>query len=274
MTHPFGLVHPTPPLIHQCKLGKLPHRHDPRTLHASAYLAPGLIVPNSHNWAEAVKAFSMFGNDKVGDCAFATVGNTVKLWTANAGQEIDLTDQDIVGAYSSVTGYTPSDPSTDRGTVWLDLMKVWRADGVAGHSIDAFALAAHQEPWMFRRPVNNPALINRIKQVIFLFGAAPLGVQLPLSWQGAYQWTVSNLNGANQPGSWGGHAIPAVAYNAQGVMVVSWGRLYFMSWTALCSYLDEAWLAVSCDWVDANGLAPNHFNLDQLTADVQLLQAA
>jgi hypothetical protein len=49
----------------------------------------------------------MMGNDKVGDCTCAAAGHLVMDWTANTGKEVVPSSQQIVAAYSAITGYNP-----------------------------------------------------------------------------------------------------------------------------------------------------------------------
>jgi len=44
-----------------------------------------------------------------------------------------------------------------------------------------------------------------------------------------------------------------------------------MTWGFLHTYADEAFAVLSPDWIAKTGLAPNHFNLSQLQADLAAL---
>ena len=82
-----------------------------------------------------------------------------------------------------------------------------------------------------------------------------------------------NLRGDNAPGSWGGHCVPIMQYNAsasnrKGYEVISWGEVIDMTPLFMTTYGDEAYVVLSQDWI-ASGKAPNGFNLAQLMADLQ-----
>ena len=67
------------------KLGKLPKQDDDRNLMLARYLTPAAPTPPAAvDYASAVKAWGMLGNDTVGDCAFAGQAHADMLWAANA----------------------------------------------------------------------------------------------------------------------------------------------------------------------------------------------
>jgi hypothetical protein len=70
----------------------------------------------------------------------------------------------------------------------------------------------------------------------------------------------------------GGHEIPAIGYDAETLTVVSWGRLYKMTWTALDRYCEEVEVAISGDWADSVDGSPSGFDLATLLADMGQLR--
>ena len=62
----------------------------------------------------------VMGNDTVGDCTCAGAGHALGLWTGNAGDLVTLTREQVLAMYSAITGYNPSDPSTDQGANEVD----------------------------------------------------------------------------------------------------------------------------------------------------------
>jgi hypothetical protein len=78
--------------------------------------------PSTFGHEALVRQWGMLGNDVAGDCVFAGAGHEIKLWNAEAGRSVDISDQTALNNYSKFTGYNPNDPSTDNGTVvaeWL-----------------------------------------------------------------------------------------------------------------------------------------------------------
>ena len=69
-------------------------------------------------------------------------------------------------------------------------------------------------------------------------------------------------------GSWGGHAVPVVAYDTEGLTCVTWGALKKMTWSFWLAYAEEAYAVVSEDFISANGLDPTGLDLSTLLADL------
>lgn len=244
-------------------LGKRPPKIDPRTFKLSNYLPPS--PPPAANWLKLSK-WDMYGNDAVGDCVEACAGHMINIWDSysvpNAKQP---TTKDIIAAYSAVTGYRPGDPNTDQGTVMLDFLKYWRNVGIAGHRIYAFAAI-------------KPGDLKQLQQAVWLFGAAMVGLAMPITAQNQPNgWSVpGNLTGDAAPGSWGGHCVPVGAYqdsiparlrNA----VITWGSNITMSDFFYETYCDEAYAVLSQEWMLTNGNAASGFNFTQLQADLSAL---
>ena len=121
------------------KLGKLPRRHDPRTLKMARYLAPALPAPPARvDYTHGATDWGMMLNDQLGDCTIAAVGHAIQAWTLNAGSRVDVADSTVQLYYEKWDGYNPADPATDQGGVELDVLNNWRQQGFAGHGLDAY----------------------------------------------------------------------------------------------------------------------------------------
>ncbi len=83
-------------------------------------------------------------------------------------------------------------------------------------------------------------------------------------------WSVppGGPTGDGQPGSWGGHAVPVVAYDARTLTVVTWGALQAMTWSFWDAYCDEGYAIISNDYLNGQEQAPQGFSLQQLQADL------
>jgi hypothetical protein len=171
------------------------------------------------------------------------------------------TDQQIVAAYSAITGYNPVSGANDNGANELDVLNYWRQTGIAGHKIGAYVAL-------------EPANHNHIMDSVYIFEGCYIGVQLPISAQAQTQnhqpWSVppGGATGEGKPGSWGGHAIPVVAYDTRGVTVVTWGALQVMTWSFWDAYCDEGYAIISSDYLNGNEQAPQGFSMQQLQADL------
>jgi hypothetical protein len=243
------------------KLGKLAARRDPRTLRLAKYMPAALpAIPAAMDLSPLVPSWGMMRNDELGDCTCAAAGHLLMQWTAAAGKPFSPSDADIVAAYSAITGYTPDDPSTDRGAVEIDVLNFWKARGIAGHRIGGYAAVNHLDH-------------AHVRAAAYLFGGVYIGVALPVCAQNQNVWDVPGrvakfFEGDDAPGSWGGHAVEVVAYDAEGVTVVTWGALKRMTWAFWDKYVDEAYAVLSQDFVNGQGKTPEGFNLAELAADL------
>jgi hypothetical protein len=241
-------------------LGKQPAKKDPRTLQFENYIVASDLpdAPAELALEDQVKSpWGMMDNDKIGDCTCACAGHMIINWSANAGDEKDPSQQDIVTAYSEITGYNPQTGANDNGAVVLDVLNFWKNTGIAADKIDAYVAL---EP-------NND---QQVRESTFLFGGCYLGLQMPLSAQNQTIWSVpsSGQTGKGAPGSWGGHAVPVVGYDNRYVAVITWGNVLYMTWEFYNAYCDEAYAIISIDWLNQTGKTAEGFDLQQLDADL------
>jgi len=249
------------------KLGKQVARHDPRTLLLASYVTHALPTPPpAFDLTTKVKAWGMMENDQIGDCTCAAAGHLLMEWTANAGKKMFTpTDKQVVAAYSAITGYNPTTGANDNGAVEIDVLNYWRQTGIAGHKIGAYVAL-------------EPSNHNHIMDSVFIFEGCYIGLQLPISAQAQTQnhqvWSVppGGPSGDGKPGSWGGHAVPVVAYDSRGVTVVTWGDLQRMTWSFWETYCEEAYAILSNDYLTNKKTSPQGFKLDQLQADLHDLK--
>ena len=245
------------------KLGKQVARHDPRTLLFASYTTAALPAPPaSFDLTGKIKAWGMMENDQIGDCTCAAAGHLIMEWTANSGKKmVTPTDKQIVAAYSAIAGYNPSTGANDNGAAEIDVLNYWRQSGIAGHKIGAYAAL-------------EPSNHNHVMDSVYLFEGCYIGVQLPISAQAQVQnhqpWSVppGGTTGDGKPGSWGGHAVPVVSYDARGVTVVTWGALQVMTWSFWEAYCDEAYAILSTDYLTGKKENPQGFSLTELQADL------
>jgi hypothetical protein len=243
------------------KLGKLPVRTDVRTLALGRYIDTAELPPPPDAFDEAARVgdWPMYANDRVGDCTTAAAGHMIEAWTAAAhGSALEISERAVLDAFDAVKVVDPL--TGEEGAIELDVLVYWRKHGIGGHRIGAFA----------RLPVHDHAIV---RAAAWLFGGVYVGLQLPLSArdQEVWDWTGS-LSGDARPGSWGGHAVDVVAYDAAGLTVVTWGRLKRMTWSFWDRYCDEAYALLSQDFLEA-GRAPNGFDLRALEQDLRLVTA-
>jgi hypothetical protein len=248
------------------KLGKRPPRRDPRVPVLARYTEAIALPspPDNVDWYSKVATWPMMMNDAIGDCAIAGAGHAIEQWTtyANTTPRI-FSDEEAQALYSIVGGYVPGNPATDQGVVELDLLDWWRDKGISSDRLAAFAAVKWDDP-------------VGVKQAIHWFGNLYLGLALPLSAQQQEVWDVPREGavGAAAAGSWGGHCVLAVGYDADGLTCVTWGALKRLTWTFLAAYADEAYALLSRDFVEACGTSADSLDWNQLEAGMTELKLA
>jgi hypothetical protein len=246
------------------KLGKQAARHDPRTLQFAKYLVEEALPPPpaSEDWAKKVAKWPMMANDRIGDCTCAAAGHMIEQWTTYSGAPVVLSATQIVAAYSAITGYDPKEPASDRGAVEIDVLNYWRKTGFNTHRIEGYVAL-------------EPGSHVHVEDAVLIFGNCYIGLALPVSAQRQNVWAVppGGAVGPGAPGSWGGHAVPVVAYDSRGLTVITWGMVQRMTWGFWDAYCDEAYAVLSNDWISkVNRKAPNQFDFKTLRADLAALK--
>jgi len=249
----------TTPLPTRGLLGKLPARVDTRTLSLARYVDRTALPspPPTLDLASSVRDWPMYANDRIGDCTTAAAGHMIEAWTAAAaGQAFEVPEVAVLAAFDAVKVVDPA--TGEEGAVELDVLKLWRSAGIGGHRIAAFARIARDDH-------------DLVRTGAWLFGGVYIGLQLPLSAadEPVWDWT-GRLDGPDAPGSWGGHAVDVVAYDGFGLTVVSWGSTRRMTWSFWDRYCDEAWCAVTPDFLAA-GRSPEGFDLQGLLHDLRVV---
>ena len=234
---------------------------DRRSLHFEDYLTgdPLPPPPADADWLSEVTDWPMYANDSVGDCTLASPGHMIEAFTRYAqGVAVEITEADVLAAYSAVTGYRPGDPSTDTGAVIEDVLKYWRDHGIGGHKILAYG----------KVDVSNR---THVEQAIYLFGAVNLGVNLPQSAEDQFN--------AGQPWQYvkgspiiGGHCVPALRYRHDGSTdVITWAAVVKVMGLFWRHFVEEGWFVLTKDRANQLGNSPSGFNLFQLGEDLAAL---
>lgn len=235
----------------------------PRTLTLSDYLTEALpTAPTKVVWGKGVKNYPMDGNDTLGDCTCAAFAHMLQTWCSESGKDATVTSADAILMYW-MTGSPPSKTGvpggpTDTGRMCTDVLAYGVDTGCGGDKIIAWAkvnLANHQER----------------DAAHWLFGGLYLGVALPLTAQTQRVWATVKDDGSgyNQPGSWGGHCVPTVGRWTNRWEIITWGGRLEMTEDFFDTYVDEAYVCITQDWIDAQGVSPvPGVNLAQLQTDL------
>jgi len=212
-----------------------------------------------------VTDWQMAANDQIGDCTIAGAAHMFAAMSIYGGHGEPLfSDQEIITAYSAVSGYVPGDPSTDNGAVMQDVLNYLKTTGMTDATGRLHKIAGYAA-------FGNPADEILLAQVLNTFGSVYVGVNLPQSAEDEF------ANG--QPWDWqpsspiaGGHCIALQERSVGGIGVlryVTWGAVQHTTRGFQRHYAEEAWCVVSEDWVTANGDSIEGLDLEQLLSDLQ-----
>lgn len=246
------------------RLGKKPPRSDYRTLCLRSFVRRDRLptIPPATSYRAKLTNLGAMLNEQIGDCAVAGPGHEIQCWTANVGSMFVPPDQAILEAYSAISGYDPRTGAHDDGCVMLDVLNYWRSKGIAGRRLGAYAAV-------------QPGDHAEVMEAVYLFDGCLIGLNLPRAVQGLNQWQGPRMAwGPWQAGSWGGHAVPIIDYDANWLYVVTWGKVLQMDWRFFDLYCDEAYVLFSQDWFDATNKAPNGFDWTGLAAELQAMTGA
>lgn len=245
------------------KLGKLAPKQHERTLFFRNYHVAVPPAPPEcyYNLRLHPSDWKMMGNDSVGDCAIAAPAHQAFLSNSYTDAIANPTLDDVLNAYSAVSGYVRGDESTDNGCAMTDVWNYTSTVGIGQYKIAGWVQIDHTN-------------LEHVRQAIYVFGGIQIGVQLPNSAMDQFNadedWTVV----ANDGGIAGGHAIYGCGYPPTGdsIAIVSWGRALHASLDWLARYVDEMYAIVSLDWLAKSGVSPSHLNLAALKQDLLSLQ--
>jgi hypothetical protein len=235
--------------------GKLPAQPGRKQLRFASFTPALPAPPDTQDWLSQVTDWPMYGNDRLGDCVEACACHQIEQFTQyGQGKLVKVNDQTPIDLYSAVAGYVPGDPSTDQGTYVQDMLAYWRKSGVAGHQIVAYASL----------DVGN---LTQVKQAIAIFGSACIGFNFPRSAMDQFNqgrpWDVV----AGDPLD-GGHCVLVGAYDQTYLDTVTWGATQRMTYPFWRKYVDEAWVIITQEWVNATTKrSPQGFDLYTLGQD-------
>jgi len=247
------------------KLGKKPARHGAVRFKLASYTVAAALPPLPPTFGhEAIIAphdWGVLANDRYGDCVWAGAAHETMLLAREAGNVLAFTDADVLGDYAAVSGFDPEKPETDQGTDLQQAADYRRKTGILDAKGSRHRIAAYL--------ALEPGNLGHLYQAAYLFGAAGIGLQLPAS------AIAQNENGqvwdvvAGSPIA-GGHYVPLVGRQADGLHVVTWGAIQVMTEAFLAKYSDEAVAYVSRECL-VNQKSPEGFAYADLISDLQAL---
>jgi hypothetical protein len=185
-------------------------------------------------------------NDKIGDCTIAGVDHLIRAWdTEFSEHDPPPIEAEIETEYFKLTG------GEDTGLNEAEVLKTWQTSGLFGEKIAAYA------------PVNPKDLLE-LHQAVAFYGGCYLGIECPASAQEQFAnnepWTYTGSEVE------GGHCVVALGYGPNGGLhCATWGGIAVLEASFLAHYLDEAWVVLSHQLVEAKK--------DQLGLDLKTLEA-
>jgi len=237
------------------RFGKHPAKHDYRTLRLQNYLMPTLPAPpaaydvlstvyKNLKTADPTVLFPMDGNDSLGDCTIAALAHSETVFGGLIGKKKIMAKPAVVKLYMHLTG------GVDSGLNELDVLNYWQSNAVAGDKIAAYvAIDAKNH--------------THVQLAIQLFGGVYLGFQVQQNcvqeFDAHQPWTPGPLTND-------GHAVYAVAYDATGVTVLTWGNTQQATWAWWDECVDEAYAILPPEAMNP-AFAPG-INFAQLKADL------
>ena len=264
--------------------GRRPVRHTGRTRKSLKIIATHLMKlgpapTETNNYIEvtrtALKAagLSNWGvmlNNNEGCCVCSDTGHVDEQRTANAGKIIIPADFDIQTLYEAVGGYDPSQTKpdgsnpTDQGCDETT-MEDWTSTstGFCGRKLDATGMVDFTN-------------LDFLIWCIELFGSARLGINFPA-------WAMDAFNagrpwGAPPAGAdttiEGGHDVPLVDFRNGQFTCITWGVEQIVTAPFLTLYCEESHAEIAADWIQAQGMTPSGFDLNQLVNDLGELAPA
>lgn len=214
------------------------------------------------DYCSQVSSWPMYLNDELGDCTFAGLGHAEGAWTKyTTGTELILPDAAMLDGYEAVGKYVPGNPGTDNGCVMSNVLAYAASTGLpSGTKILSYAQMKDTHEL-------------KLNVALQLFGSVYLGVNLPKSAEDQFS--------ANQVWSYvkgspivGGHCIVLQKFenNSNGdYTVITWGQAQRVTLEWMRTYLEEAWVILSPQWLNAQGNTITGVNVQQLQADMALL---
>ena len=257
------------------KLGrKTPRARGPR-LSLHRYLRPGLPTPpvSGHYSYTAEHGLSQsYLNTELGDCVIAGPLHCIDVFQGVSGQTPTIFDEaQIISLYSAIGGFDPTKTDaqgnnpTDDGCDEQTMLNYWATNGLCGHKISG---------WMAVKPED-------AKLAVWLFGNLVFGVNLPDAWVNpmpSHNNFVWDAAGAAVPDN--GHCFVGVGWNANGIMIDTWGMIGVLMDAAVAKYTapgtgGELYTVITDEIIaKATQKAPSGFAFAELQADFKAISAA
>lgn len=244
-------------------LGLKPHTPDERDVKLTEVYKTSSDLPSDFGPSDL--AWGMLGNDRFGDCYWASAAHEVMAEASQAGRSPAFGEQEVLTSYAEYLGLSsPSDLNerTDEGTDAREGAKFRQKTGVKdvrgnGHRIGAYAF------------IEEKSAYQTILSAVHDFEGVTVCVELPESaeeafnaaeeGQGEYIWDY--VRGSQIAG---GHAISGVASKGGQLVIVSWGQEVVMTEAFVENYLQCVVVYVSGSVLNGEGKSVTGLDLSAL----------
>lgn len=156
-----------------------------------------------------VPEWSLAGNDRYGDCTFATAANFTDLLTAVNGTPEVVPEGEAEYWYAKETGWTAQNPDSDKGEILEKMLQYWLENGNPSDPVDRITSYA---------PVANEDITVAIER----YGACFAWCMLPM--RGDDDPDLSDDALQNDTPGTAAHAMLIVGTTPKGFVVVTWGE--------------------------------------------------
>lgn len=257
------------------KLGKQEARPDAVKFLFEDYVDLSKMAPPPMDFGheKLITQWGMGGNDIAGDCVFAGAEHETKLWCAEAGKTVSISDGNngtAIRNYAAFTGYDPSQTDdqgnnpTDQGTDVASWLAHRRTTGFIDDANLAHKIGAY-----VKLELGN---IDQLRYASYYFDGVGIGINFPQQWMDVFDSGGRTWSALKRPNYQGGHYISGVAWRKGAPVIVTWGALVHLTPAAYEQVADEVYAYLSPDklknGVDANGIA-----YSALTADLKALKS-
>jgi len=182
----------------------------------------------------------MADNDSLGDCTIAGAVHLDQAGAAIVGEPWTYPgDAKVQSVYFSLSG------GQDTGLQLPQVLNPWHKRGLfADDQNGGFASV-------------NPKNTTQVKQTIWIFGAAYIAVDLPVTAQeqfrpdGSGVWELTHTSADYQIE--GGHCVTPVGYSSEGITTVTWGSTVLITWEWWQTYVSQVYAVVPRGFVEKGG---------------------
>jgi hypothetical protein len=253
----------------ELKLGKQPAAPRPTDFKFADFAAGVTLppAPSRFGHGNAYPDWNMFGNDQYGDCVWAGAAHEHMLFNKVVHHvDVAFDDACVLGDYAAVTGFDPSDPSTDNGTSVHDALSYRRKTGIVDangvrHKIGAY-VALDPKNW------------EHLEQAAYIFGAVGIGFEFPETAMDQFHagepWDY--VPGSPPPKD--GHYVPVVgSLHAQDrATAITWGKRQVFTVAFYEQYNDEAWVYITPEELHGDGTGLHGFDTEKLNSYLAALR--